>query len=67
MLTILSILITSCVTIKNNDEIILPPKPERTEIPEITNLYDMVNVINYYEHLVEEWELWAESVEQIIN
>lgn len=45
----------------------LPPKPEREELPEPTSIQDLVEDLNYYECLVEDWENWADKVEKIIN
>ena len=45
----------------------LPPKPQIRELPEANSVQDLVETINYYEHLVELWELWGESAEAIIN
>lgn len=28
---------------------------------------DYAQIINYYEHLVQEWEQWSECVEAIVN
>ena len=48
-------------------EIVLPPKPQREELTEIKTLDDVTNALNYYEHLVQKWELWGESVECIVK
>jgi hypothetical protein len=52
---------SGCKTTKQN-EIVLPPKPERQELQAPQNLQDCAEIINYYEHLVEEWEQWGEVV-----
>ena len=44
-----------------------PPEPERDQLPEVQSVEDLARTINYYEHLVQEWELWAESVKNIIG
>jgi hypothetical protein len=44
---------------------VLPPKPQRKEIQAPQNLQDYAQIINYYEHLVEEWEAWGELVEEM--
>lgn len=36
-------------------------------MPEVTSVKDMANLVNYYEHLVQEWEQWSEDVTVIIN
>ena len=56
--------INSCATSPKN-EIILPPKPQRQELPEVQTVNDMAGVIVYYEYLVKEWEAWAAAVEKI--
>ena len=48
---------TGCQTTKQKNE--LPPKPERQEIQAPQSLKDCAEIINYYEHLVEEWEQWG--------
>lgn len=45
----------------------LPPKPEREEIGEIKTISDCALALNYYEHLVQQWEIWGETVENIIS
>ena len=61
LLTFLAILFlgitTGCQTTKQKNE--LPPKPERQEIQAPQTLKDCAEIINYYEHLVEEWEQWG--------
>ena len=58
---ILSVVITTgCQTTKQKND--LPPKPERQEIEAPQTLKDCAEIINYYEHLVEEWEAWSEVV-----
>lgn len=67
-LSILLFLLTtiSCKTLPKK-QIVLPPKPQREKIPEVTSLKDIADVINYYEHLVEEWEEWGNSVTLIVE
>lgn len=50
---------------KTTGEIELPPKPERKEIEVPKNYKESAFVINYYEHLVQEWEVWSEAVENL--
>ena len=47
----------------SSSDIVLPPKPQREEIAPVKDIKDAAMVINYYEHLVQEWENWAETVE----
>ena len=48
-------------------EIELPPKPEREEMEAPKNLKEVAELLNYYEHLVEEWEAWSKSVDAILT
>ena len=52
----------SCQTTNNIE---LPPKPERRYIEAPKDLKDCAKVINYYEHLVEQWEAWGATVESL--
>ena len=64
---LLLLLITAgCVTTKKTD-LVLPPKPQREIMPEIKTTKDFANVINYYEHLVQEWEKWGDDVEKMVG
>ncbi|MBQ1778238.1 MAG: hypothetical protein IIZ93_08810 [Acidaminococcaceae bacterium] len=45
----------------------LPPQPQRTELPAIQTTADLVETLNYYEHLVQEWEAWGETVQAIVE
>ena len=58
---------TGCVSNKAEKQIVLPPEPERQEqkAPETTK--DLAKLLNYYEHLVQEWEAWGERVKNIVN
>lgn len=59
---------TGCISKpKAQSEIILPPMPERTEMPEPTNLKEVAELLNYYEHLVEQWETWGEVVTRMVE
>ena len=66
---LLSILITLGCKTPNVEErdITLPPKPQRRELKESESIQDIANILNYYEHLVQEWETWGESVETIVS
>lgn len=57
--------ITGCRTTKI--EIELPPKPAREEIEAPKDLKGIAEVLNYYEHKLQEWEAWADSVEAILT
>ena len=66
---ILFLLITlGCKTTKVEErDITLPPKPHRQELKEPESIQDIANILNYYEHLVQEWENWGDSVETIVS
>ena len=66
LLVALSLLIiTSCVSKQKTEAPKLPPKPERMELAEPETLQDLAYILNYYEHLVEEWEEWGETAEAL--
>lgn len=46
---------------------VLPPKPsrERQEVPKSGK--DYAALILYYDTLVQEWELWGDTVEKIVQ
>jgi hypothetical protein len=67
LLTILLLTITTGCVSKPKAEIVLPPEPQREELPEVRTIEDLAYTINYYEHLVQSWEAWADSVKKIIN
>lgn len=48
-------------------EIILPPKPQRAELKEPTNLKEIADLLNYYEHLVQQWETWGDITTRIVE
>lgn len=53
--------IQSCAS-KPKVEIIFPPRPQRIEQKEPQSMQDIAHLLNYYEHLVQQWELWGEIV-----
>jgi len=63
---LLTLTIQSCAS-KPKTEIILPPQPQRREMPEVKTMADAATVINYYEHLVQEWEAWGDKAERLIS
>jgi hypothetical protein len=65
-MTLLVVIMTGCAS-KPKAEIVLPPEPQREELPEVRTIEDLAYTINYYEHLVQSWEAWADSVKKIIN
>ena len=64
MLLFLQIM-TGCRSTKIEKVYVLPPKPQRKEIQAPKDLQDYAQIINYYEHLVQEWEKWSEVVEEL--
>jgi hypothetical protein len=58
---------TACVSKPVQKEIILPPKPERQEQKEPTNLKEIAALLNYYEHLVQQWETWGDITERMVQ
>jgi len=66
LLLLLLPIITSCVTTQKS-EIVLPVKPQRQEIKDPETIKDYAKIIVYYDSLVQEWELWAKTVENQVN
>ena len=64
---LLPLIITGCKTNKIENEIELPPKPERVEQINPTTWQEAGDVINYYEHLVQDWENWGDRAEKLIK
>lgn len=48
-------------------QIILPPKPQRVEQKEPTDLKEIAELLNYYEHLVQQWETWGEVTTRLVE
>ena len=66
MLLPLLLTITSCVTVRKT-EIVLLPEPQRQELKAPETLKDYAALILYYDNLVKEWELWAEDIKAQIG
>lgn len=64
---LLPLIILGCKTTKVEKEIILPPKPQREEIEAPKDLKDVAELLNYYEHKLQEWEAWGNSVDAILT
>lgn len=60
------LIMTGCVS-KPKAEIVLPPKPERTERKHISNIREAAELITYYEAQIELWESWGDSVTNIVE
>ena len=58
---------TGCRTTKVEYIIVLPPRPEREEIKAPTTVKECAEIINYYEHLVQLWEAWGDTVDATIE
>ena len=43
----------------------LPPKPQRQEQKSPENMADVAELLNYYEHLVQQWESWGKAVDEL--
>ena len=68
MLVILSVLITSgCRTTSAQNELVLPPVPQRQELKEPESVKDLAEALAYYEYLVREWEAWGNAVQKLIT
>ena len=46
---------------------VLPPKPRREKQAAPENIKDYAQLILYYDALVQEWELWGNTVEKIVQ
>jgi hypothetical protein len=65
---LLALTTSGCVSkTKPEPKKVLPPQPERTELAPIETTADLVKALNYYEHLVQEWEAWGETARAIIE
>lgn len=64
---LLPLIITGCKTTKVEKEIILPPKPQRQELKTPQDLKELADTLNYYEHLVQDWENWGDTVSKLIE
>ena len=60
---------TGCKTTEKiiQTKYVLPPRPQRKELQAPQTIQDYAQIINYYEHLVEEWEAWSSVVEEMIK
>ena len=62
LMILLPLIMAGCRTVEVERKITLPPKPQRQELKNPENIKDMAEIISYYEHLVQEWENWADIV-----
>ena len=61
---LLSATTTGCRSLKAEAPA-FPPKPKRSRIETPHSVKDYAEIIAYYERLVQEWELWGETVEKV--
>lgn len=67
--TLFLAIMTSCKTTEIKT-VTLPPEPKRQELKELTdaeNIPDLVDMLIYYETLVEKWEAWGMSVKELVE
>lgn len=67
--TLFLVITVSCKTTQIKP-IVLPPTPQRQELKELTdieNTPDLVDMIIYYESLVEKWEAWGDCVQEMVE
>lgn len=67
LLILLTLTITGCKTTKEVEKIELPPKPQREILESPKDLKGIAELLNYYEHLVQQWEAWSKSVDAILE
>ena len=67
LMPLLTLTIQSCASKPKQYEIILPPKPQRQELKEPTDLKEIADLLNYYEHLVQQWETWGDITERLVQ
>ena len=68
LMLLLALTMTSCRSKPKNDkQKVLPPQPQRQELAPIETTADLVEALNYYEHLVQEWEAWGEYAQALIE
>lgn len=65
LLILLTLITTGCRTTKVETlKKELPPKPQRQKIENGTPIKD---ILIYYEALVQEWELWGLTIEEMVG
>lgn len=63
---LLILIITGCATTPKTNKV-LPPTPERTKIQKPTSEKEFLELLIYYEFLVQEWEAWGDTAKQVIQ
>lgn len=66
-LLLLMPIITGCKTTEIKTVYVLPPRPQRKELTPPESLKDYAQILNYYEHLVQEWEQWGDTVSLMVE
>lgn len=61
------LIILSCKTLPEENKIILPPMPEREELPQVSSVKDMAEIIIKQEALIESWEAWGQNVKGLVE
>ena len=61
------LIILSCKSVPEEKKITLPPMPEREELPTVSSVKDMADIIIKQEALIESWEAWGQSVKGLIE
>lgn len=67
LMPLLALTTTGCVSKPKGPQKQLPPMPQRQELAPIETTADLVETLNYYEHLVQEWESWGLTAQAIIE
>lgn len=62
----MSLTTAGCATLPRA-ETALPPMPERSEIKAPETAKDWAELLVYYEFLVQEWELWGRTAQELIK
>lgn len=60
-------IMTGCKTTEIRTVYVLPPRPQRQELTMPESLKDYAQILNYYEHLVQEWEQWGDTVSLMVE
>lgn len=61
------LIILSCKSVPEEKKITLPPMPEREELPTVSSIKDMADIIVKQEALIESWEVWGQNVKGLIE
>ena len=61
------LIILSCKTLPEERKITLPPMPEREELPQVSSIKDMAEIIVKQNALIESWEAWGQNVKELVD